>query len=102
MNAFEWVSKRLTLSCVCVFDGPVTDGYGAFVRVVLFVFKKAFDLIEHGILVRKLSTYDIHDAVISWITSFLSLCKQRVKLGRDCLSEWAGVPAGVPQDTKLG
>ena len=37
----------------------MTDGNGAFVRVVLFVFKKAFDLIEHGILVRKLSTYDI-------------------------------------------
>ena len=86
--------------CLCIWWTCVTDGYG--VRVVLFAFKKAFDLIEHGILVRKLSTYDIHDAVISWITNFLSLCKQQVKLGHDCLSEWAGVPAGVPQDTKLG
>ena len=28
--------------------------------------------------------------------------KQRVKLSRDCFSEWEVVPAGVPQGTKLG
>ena len=28
--------------------------------------------------------------------------KQRVKLSRDCFSEWEAVPAGVPQGTKLG
>ena len=81
-----------------------TDGNGAIARVVLFDFKKAFDLIEHGILVTKLSTCDIPDAVISWITDFLTSCKQWVKLGHDydCLSEQGVVPAGVPKDTKLG
>ena len=28
--------------------------------------------------------------------------KQRIKLSRDCFSEWEAVPAGVPQGTKLG
>ncbi|PFX13809.1 Fibrinogen C domain-containing protein 1 [Stylophora pistillata] len=28
--------------------------------------------------------------------------RQRVKLSRDCFSEWGPVPAGVPQGTKLG
>ena len=28
--------------------------------------------------------------------------KQRVKLARDCVSEWGAVPSGVPQGTKLG
>jgi hypothetical protein len=28
--------------------------------------------------------------------------KTRVKLERDCFSEWGAVPAGVPQGTKLG
>ena len=79
-----------------------TDGNGATVRVVLFDFKKAFDLIDHQILIRKLNTYDIPEMVISWITDFLTSRKQRVKLGHDCLSEWGLVPAGVPQGTKLG
>ena len=61
-----------------------TDGNRATVRVVLFDFKKAFDLIDHRILVRKLSGYDIPDPVISWITDFLTR-KQRIKLGHDCL-----------------
>ena len=79
-----------------------TDGKGASVRVILFDFKKAFDLIDHRILVRKLGTYNIPDAVISWITDFLTSRKQRVKLGHDCFSEWGAVPAEVPQGTKLG
>ena len=79
-----------------------TDGNGASVRVILFDFKKAFDLIDHRILVRKLRTYNIPDAVISWISEFLTSRKQRVKLGLDCFSEWGAVQAGVPQGTKLG
>ena len=59
-----------------------TDGNGATVRVVLFDFKKAFDLIDvHHILIRKLHSYDISHTVISWITDFHTSRKQRVKLG---------------------
>ena len=79
-----------------------TDGNGASVRVILFDFKKDFDLIDHGILVRKLGTCNIPDAVISWITNFLTSRKQRVKLGQHCFWEWGVVPAGLPQGTKLG
>ena len=57
-----------------------TDGNGATVRVVLFDFKKAFDLTDHGILVQKLRLFNIPEAVILWITDFLSCRKQRVKL----------------------
>jgi len=72
--------------------------------VILFDFKKAFDLIDHRILVRKLGAcnIDIPAAVISWTTDFLTLRKERVKLGHDCFSEWDAVPAGRPQGTKLG
>ena len=75
-----------------------TDGNGATVRAVLFDFKKAFDLIDHRILVSKLRVHDIPEAVLSWITNR----KQRVKLSSDCFSKWSAVPAGVPQGTKLG
>ena len=49
-----------------------TDGNGATVRVLLFEFKKAFDLIDHRILVGKLCSCDIPDPVISWIIDFLT------------------------------
>ena len=78
-----------------------TDGNGATVRVLLFEFKKAFDLIDDRILVGKLCSCDIPDPVISWIIDFLTSRKRRVKLGHDCFSEWGVVPAGVPQGTKI-
>ena len=79
-----------------------TDGNGATVRVVLFDFRKAFDLIDHHLLIQKLWSYDIPHDVITWIIDFLTCRKQRVKLSQDCYSERAPVPAGVPQGTKLG
>ena len=80
----------------------LTDGNGSTVRVVLFNFKKAFDLIDHAILIRKLSSFDIPYKIVGWIIIFLQNRKQRVKLSQECFSEWGMVPAGVPQGTKLG
>ena len=79
-----------------------TDGNGSSVRVVLFDFRKAFDLIDHTILAGKLTKLDLPYGVLSWITDCLKSRKQRVKLASDCRSEWRDIPAGVPQGTKLG
>ena len=79
-----------------------TDGNGATVRVVLFYYRKAFDLIDHFILARKLGKLDLPHGIVCWIIDFLKCRKQRVKLERDCKSEWKDIPAGVPQGTKLG
>lgn len=79
-----------------------TDGNGATVRTILFDFRKAFDLIDHQILVQKLISYDLPSGIIDWIVDFLSCRRQRVKLSQDCYSEWGAIPSGVPQGTKLG
>lgn len=63
---------------------------------------KAFDLIDHGILVKKLCELDIVPSVINWIIDFLSDRSQRIKISEGCVSEWGTVPSGVPQGTKLG
>ena len=79
-----------------------TDGNGATARVMLFDFRKAFDLIDHNVLVRKLSSCDIPRRILCWIVDFLMDRKQRVKLSHDCYSVLRSVSAGVPQGTILG
>ena len=79
-----------------------TDGTGSTVRVFLFDYRKAFDLIDHALLARRLLALDMPVGVSFWIIDFLTDYTQRVKLVEDCLSEWRNVPAGVPQGTKPG
>ena len=66
-------------------------------------YRKAFDLIDHSILVRKLrSQCKLPASIINWIIDFSSDRSQRIKFASECFSEWGPVPAGVPQATKLG
>ena len=79
------------------------DGNGATVRTLLLDYRKAFDLIDHSILVRKLRNQcKLPASIINWIIDFLSDRFQRIKFALECFSEWGPVPAGVPQGTKLG
>ena len=50
-----------------------TDGNGATARVALLDFRKAFDLIDHNILMRKLSSYDMPKPIKNWFADFLTL-----------------------------
>ena len=79
-----------------------TDGTSSAVRVILLDFKKAFDLVDHNILVAKLYSYGIKPTVLNWIVDFLRNRYQRVKIDSNCFSDFLHVPAGVPQGTKLG
>ena len=49
-----------------------TDGNGATVRTMLFDYRKAFDFIDHSILIDKLCKLDILRSVVNWIIDFLS------------------------------
>ncbi|KXJ12410.1 Polycystic kidney disease protein 1-like 3 [Exaiptasia diaphana] len=94
-------NSNTTLALISMLHSWYKDTDGATVGVVLFDIKKAFDLIDHSILMAKLQDYDLSPWVLDWIASFLTDRKQRVKLSHDCFSEWGSVKAGVPQGTKL-
>ena len=64
-----------------------TDGNGATVRTLLFDYRKAFDLIDHNILINKLSKLDLPVSVINWIIDFLTDRLKRIKLADGCFSE---------------
>ena len=65
-------------------------------------YKKAFDLIDHKLLIAKLSNYNINPYIINWIGDFLSDINQTSKACRRLFPEWLHLPSGVPQGTKLG
>ena len=49
-----------------------TDGTGAAFRVVVFDYRKAFDLIDHKILVGKINGIDMPHGIKAWVTDFLT------------------------------
>ena len=79
-----------------------TDNSNSAVGIVLLDYKKAFDLVDHTLLIAKLFSLGTKPSIVNWIIDFLRDRTQRVKLNSDCFSDWTKVPAGVPQGTKLG
>ena len=69
--------------------------------VVLLDLKKAFDTVNHDILVRKLELYGINGSALTMIQSYLSDRKQKCQLG-DVMSSERHVTCGIPQGSILG
>ncbi|MEW8544984.1 MAG: reverse transcriptase family protein [Candidatus Thiodiazotropha sp.] len=68
----------------------------------LFIdFRKAFDVVDHSVLIRKLTLYKFSDTALRWFISYLSDRKQSVDSGNG-LSDFAQVKSGVPQGSILG
>ena len=64
-------------------------------------FSKAFDRVNHGILIKKLMSFGLNDAIILWIYSYLSDRYQAVKIC-DTVSDLYPVKSGVPQGSHIG
>ena len=62
---------------------------------------KAFDTIDHKILLNKLSNYGIRGTSLKWFESYLNNRKQYVKINRT-KSTTKNVTCGVPQGSVLG
>ena len=64
-------------------------------------FAKAFDKVDHRLLLLKMERMGFHRSLVKWIESFLSEREQRVEL--DGVSSLAAIIlSGVPQGTVLG
>ena len=77
------------------------ENSGCYLRACFLDFRKAFDRINHTIVITKLIDLGVRRSIIPWICSFLTDRWQCVKLGQS-VSNWLPVCAGVPQGTKLG
>ena len=62
---------------------------------------KAFDTIDHSILLNKLNYYGIQGNSLKWFESYLTNRKQHVEF-KECLSTLKVITTGVPQGSILG
>ena len=69
--------------------------------LLLVDFKKAFDLVDHEILILKLRMFGCSPLVLKWFTSYLSDHYQRTYF-KNTLSDMRPVKVGVPQGSILG
>ena len=74
---------------------------GDLVISIFLDFRKAFDCVDHKILLSKLSMYGIRGVALDWFRSYLTGRYQYVALN-DILSEPRAVSCGVPQGSILG
>ena len=74
---------------------------GKLVGTLFLDLSKAFDLVNHKILLEKLPFYNLSSQAINWTTSYLSERSQKLNVS-GVLSEPEEVISGVPQGSVLG
>ena len=70
-------------------------------RIGLVDFSKAFDAIQHNLLIAKMISLELPQWYINWMFSFISGRSQCIRIGR-CKSQWLAQKVGVPQGTVTG
>lgn len=74
---------------------------GDLVITCLYDLSKAFDKVWHAGLLAKLEHLGIRGSALSWLSNYLQGRRQRVRVNTS-FSDWAEIPAGVPQGSVLG
>ena len=74
---------------------------GEIVGAVFFYLRKTFDVVDHDLLIQKLSAYKFNANSLCWIKSYLSERKQCI-IQKSTRSSMQNVKSGVPQGSVLG
>ena len=69
--------------------------------VAFLDFRKAFDCVQHDVLLRKIEKLNLAPGVVKWVASYLANRKQRV-LANNTYSTFLPITQGVPQGSVLG
>lgn len=91
-----------TITNLAIFKHNIIDSFSAKSQLdtVFTDFEKAFDSVDHYLLIHKLKKFGFCDPLLTWLTSFLTNRIQLVKLNQ-FVSEPIHVLSGVPQGDHL-
>ena len=92
-----------TDTCLSFLNDKILKGFddGLVTGMILIDLQKAFDTINHDILLKKLSIIGFSDHTAKWFQSYLSNRKFTVNL-ENSFSEVSSILCGVPQGSILG
>ena len=68
---------------------------GEMIGAIFINFRKAFDLVDHNILLRKISLYHFNYSAVRWFKSYLSYRQQPIENEKG-LTDFTYVRSGVP------
>ena len=100
-SGFRLFHSVLTCLLKCTNDWYLSFDKGLFSGVTFIDFKKAFDTVDHDILIAKLRFYGAEGVELDWFISYLSNRKQCCKVNGKT-SEIQDIQCGVPQGSCLG
>lgn len=99
-----FVKGKSTVSNLLEYTSYISEAFNDHVQVdcVYTDFRKAFDRVNHRMLLCKLDTcWGIHGSLLRWLESYIVNRSQIVTLG-SYNSDRVSIPSGVPQGSHLG
>jgi len=98
-----FVKRRSTTTNLLEFTSFVLDGFNKKLQtdVIYTDFSKAFDSVNHSLLLFKLDLLGFPNNQLTWISRYLNGRSQRV-LFKNAVSKMINVTSGVPQGCHLG
>ncbi len=102
-SQFGFRNKHSTSHAIIDLLNIIADAIenGDYTAAIFLDLKKAFDTVDHKILLKKLEHYGIKGTPLHLIKSYLSNRKQFVKI-QNILSDYENVICGIPQGSILG
>ena len=93
-------STQHCLSCMLEIWKKVLDK-GGYICAIFMDLSKAFDTLNHDLLIAKLGAYGFETDALRYMKSYLTNRKQRVRVNKT-FSEWERITTGVPQGSISG
>ena len=106
-SQYGFRSKHSCENAISELVGQVVKGHNRkeHTAAIFLDLLKAFDALDHSLLLKKLELHGIRGNALCWFTSYLSNRKMRVKYcgeGESTYLNWKKVTHGTPQGSCLG